>query len=299
MKGIIYKVTNKINGKCYIGQTIQLLKNRKCAHLSSSRHNSKSHFHRSIRKYGEDKFIWEIIIEGDHTKFELNVLEFLNIKKFKSLSQLNGYNMTSGGEGVESYLVSGQNNPASSSNMSKEKRIQKAIKGYKKRKLPLRRKNWLLLDSTKLKISKTRIENGLSKGQNNPASSTNMSKEKRMAKAQKANKTKINNGGFIKGKDHYMFGKKMSQEFKNKISKTRKEKGLSKGALNPKAKTFIIISPLNKKYEVVGNLKIFCVDHNISYSLITRNKNKGIIKENKFAQKTDLYKNTIGWEIKI
>ena len=71
----IYKITNLTNNKIYIGQTAQ--KNPKMrwyGHLADARRGRKSHLYDSIRKYGPESFIWEII---EHCKSieELNERE--------------------------------------------------------------------------------------------------------------------------------------------------------------------------------------------------------------------------------
>lgn len=49
---IIYKVTNLINGKCYIGKTIKELNERKYRHLYISKYiNENNFFHSAIKKY--------------------------------------------------------------------------------------------------------------------------------------------------------------------------------------------------------------------------------------------------------
>ena len=96
---IIYKVTNLINGKVYVGKTKHNLMVRKNNHLAYTRYNYyKSCFHDAIHKYGEDNFKWEII---DSVMFaeSLNELEKYYIKKFNSRVP-NGYNMTDGGDGI-------------------------------------------------------------------------------------------------------------------------------------------------------------------------------------------------------
>lgn len=96
--GIIYKVTNKINGKVYIGQTTRTLDKRQACHLSemrACRYNSV--FHKALRKYGKDSFIWEIV-EHCNTKEELDEMEISYIKQCNSYKF--GYNLTSGGGGA-------------------------------------------------------------------------------------------------------------------------------------------------------------------------------------------------------
>jgi len=56
--GQIYKITNQIDGKVYIGQTINSLEKRLREHIYSSRLNQtyNSCLFRAIRKYGESNF---------------------------------------------------------------------------------------------------------------------------------------------------------------------------------------------------------------------------------------------------
>lgn len=94
--GIIYKVTNKKNGKIYIGQTIKTLADRKNSHLYTAlRTKSKGRFQNAIRKYGSDSFIWEVICSADNTE-ELSELEKYHIVLNDSFKR--GYNSTTGGE---------------------------------------------------------------------------------------------------------------------------------------------------------------------------------------------------------
>ena len=88
---IIYKVTNKINGKVYIGQTTRTLEKRKWQHLNLARRGHNNHFYNAIRKYGEDNFTWEVLCDGIDNKELLNQLERYYITKFDSIK--NGYNM--------------------------------------------------------------------------------------------------------------------------------------------------------------------------------------------------------------
>ena len=52
---IIYKITNIINGKSYIGQTAYSLNERWLSHLSDMvKKKDNNYFHNAIRKYGWD-----------------------------------------------------------------------------------------------------------------------------------------------------------------------------------------------------------------------------------------------------
>ena len=66
---IIYKVTNIINNKIYIGQTIHSLNIRKSQHERSHEYGYKTAFSNAIKKYGKENFIWEIIYETDGQNF--------------------------------------------------------------------------------------------------------------------------------------------------------------------------------------------------------------------------------------
>ena len=92
---IIYKATNKVNGKCYIGQTRHSLEYRKRIHLQKAKQGIDTHFYQAIRKYGADSFVWDIICTAKD-KTTLNELETFYITKYDSIK--NGYNMVDGGD---------------------------------------------------------------------------------------------------------------------------------------------------------------------------------------------------------
>ncbi|MFA5759699.1 MAG: GIY-YIG nuclease family protein [Clostridia bacterium] len=92
--GIIYKCTNLINNKVYIGQTIKGLECRKKKH-ESSKNNQPIVL--AITKYGKENFKWEII-DRAFSRSELNYKEIFYIKLFHSLAKFGaGYNIASGG----------------------------------------------------------------------------------------------------------------------------------------------------------------------------------------------------------
>ena len=62
--GLIYKITNVINSKCYVGQTINSIKERFQRHISDSKNPERSFYlHRAIHKYGAENFTIEPIFE--------------------------------------------------------------------------------------------------------------------------------------------------------------------------------------------------------------------------------------------
>lgn len=92
---LIYKITNSVNGKVYIGQTVQKPENRWKRHKFESK-KSKNPLYTSMRKYGIESFVFEPILEAD-TLEELNNLEKLAIIHFNSCDRRFGYNIMSGG----------------------------------------------------------------------------------------------------------------------------------------------------------------------------------------------------------
>ena len=103
----IYKITNTVNNKVYIGQTVQTNpKMRWYAHLADARRGKKSYLYDSIRKYGKESFVWEIIDFAGSIE-ELNVKEeyWLNYYKEQGIVVYNnreaGNNKTHSPESIE------------------------------------------------------------------------------------------------------------------------------------------------------------------------------------------------------
>lgn len=97
----IYKITNKINGKVYIGKTLNSIQKRWREHLidSKKRKCEKRPLYSAINKYGEENFEIEQIEECSHDI--LNERECYWIEYYSSFK--NGYNATVGGDG-KAYL---------------------------------------------------------------------------------------------------------------------------------------------------------------------------------------------------
>lgn len=93
--GKIYKYTNLINGKTYIGQTKQSLEQRDHKHITQL--NDNTYFHRAIKKYGRENFSLELI-EDNIPLDLLNEKEIYYIDYFQSFYTTGkGYNLTQGG----------------------------------------------------------------------------------------------------------------------------------------------------------------------------------------------------------
>ncbi len=94
--GYIYSITNKINGKRYIGQTFDfnVRKNSHIARLSRGTHHNDV-LNRAWVKYGQESFTFEVI--ETCAESELNERENYYIKKHNSMIGSDGYNLVTGG----------------------------------------------------------------------------------------------------------------------------------------------------------------------------------------------------------
>lgn len=96
MGSAVYLIINKINGKCYIGESKDYIK-RWSDHKAAS---VKYPIHYAFDKYGIDNFSFEIIEECSEN--ELKEAEVWWIAYFKSLG-VELYNITNGGDGITGY----------------------------------------------------------------------------------------------------------------------------------------------------------------------------------------------------
>lgn len=95
---LIYQAKNLINGKCYIGQTIHGIHDRKRNHLSYAKSDKdNTYFYNAINKYGKGNFKWIILEECISHINQLNWLEEFYIGYLETLCP-NGYNSTTGGK---------------------------------------------------------------------------------------------------------------------------------------------------------------------------------------------------------
>ena len=147
---LIYKHTNKINNKAYIGKTIKTMEERLSEHVKSALSGSETPFHKAIRKYGIDNFTSEIL-ENNINENKLNLKEIYWIDKENTLCNIgHGYNITKGGEGGdlltnnprrEEILKnrpdnSGENHPNYGKKLTDNHKLKmsKSLKGQKKPK---------------------------------------------------------------------------------------------------------------------------------------------------------------------
>ena len=230
--GIIYLIKNKVNGKCYVGQTqkekgfdyryycsgegIERVYNY---HKSLREHNRSynEHLLRSIEKYGFEAFEVNKCLDYAFSLEELNIKEKVYIQLYNSLK--NGYNETLGGEGTEGRPHS-------------EETRQKISEANKGDNHPMYGKYHT--EETKQKMSK------IKKGENNPMHGNHHSEEvkQKIREGNKgkhlSNETKQKISEAKKGENNPMYGNHHSEEAKQKISEARKGKYV--GENHPRAK---------------------------------------------------------------
>ena len=104
MLGIVYKATNLINGKLYVGKTTKTLRERYAGNPTVGWGKRRGVFPAAVRKYGWESFKFEVIDTSNDPK-ELSNKEIMWIKNLDCRVP-NGYNLTAGGEGLNGYKCS-------------------------------------------------------------------------------------------------------------------------------------------------------------------------------------------------
>lgn len=130
---IIYKVTNLVNGKVYIGKTSRKFEQRKSQHIRKAfNSNSNLAFHRALRKYGEDNFTWEVI-DSAETEEEILEKEIIWIAYYNTYTHnknSNGYNMTLGGDGASGFKQNEESVQKRLDTMKRNDSIQRGTKNH-------------------------------------------------------------------------------------------------------------------------------------------------------------------------
>lgn len=212
--GYIYKFTNKIDGKIYIGKHKYPFPELDKKYLASG-----VLIRRALEKHGLDNFYQEMVCTCD-TEKELNEKEIFYIKHFDCMSP-NGYNLTEGGDGIS--------NPSEEiRRINREKHIGVKRSRESVQKGVESRKWYKPSDETKMKISL------VNKGQKVYDYQKELSSKRHLGSHW------YNNGetevmlldsmevpkGMVRGRLKNPFpsskGKKMSEDTKQKISKNKK-----------------------------------------------------------------------------
>ena len=97
---LIYKITNNINNKCYIGQTIKTPEERWKEHkqhaFGTHTNDVNKSLYKAIRKYGIENFSFEVLQNNIETYEQLDKAEIYWIDFYNSF--VKGYNETFGGQ---------------------------------------------------------------------------------------------------------------------------------------------------------------------------------------------------------
>ena len=220
--GSIYKITNTLNGKSYIGQTIyDAEKTRISRHLNG--HGSVP-IKRAIEKYGQDAFTYEILHDGIIPEF-LDDLERGVIEKFNTMAP-QGYNLTYGGGG-------------GSPSEETRRKMSEAHKGKKlseehRRKISEAHKDKTFSEEHRRKLSENnpmkrpevrRKQSEAKKGKKGKTLSEET--RRKMSEARKgrtfSEETRRKISEAKKGKSSPMKGKKRSDETKQKMSEAQRK----------------------------------------------------------------------------
>ena len=156
MSNTIYKATNSINGKSYIGFDSAWPK-RMNRHLENANYNREGKFYDAIRKHGWNNFEWEILYQSDDKEYTLNVMEPHFIREHKTFNH--GYNMTEGGEGC----FGATTNKIWINDGTNHKRLEKSQlipEGWTKGRLKVKRKVGMS-DESKQRIGQKNKEYGV------------------------------------------------------------------------------------------------------------------------------------------
>lgn len=193
-KWCVYKHTNKVNGKVYIGQTSM---NPERRWKRGEGYSPCIHFYNAIQKYGWDNFEHEILFSG-LTLEEANKIEEEMISQYDSMNPDKGYNLRSGG------------NNSKFSEESKQK-MRENHADFSNGKHPMYGKH-----HSKESIERMRNSREYKRGKEHPRWGYKCSEETK----RKISEAKTGEPSAWKGKKH-------SPEAKEKMSKAHKGKKLS------------------------------------------------------------------------
>lgn len=230
----IYMIQNKVNGKRYIGQSVDIEKRWRehKSELNRGYHINK-HLQNSWNKYKEDNFEFTVIWECDES--QLNTMEVDYITKLKTYDPKVGYNKTYGGEGGRhteetkkklSESLKGRTSPNKGKTFSEEH----------KRKISENNKGKTHSEETKRKLS------DINRGKTIPEETREKISE--------------NNS-------RYWEGKTRSEETRNKISESLKGRTLSEEAkmkMSESRKGHIVSEETRRKIGGANSIPIAQID---------------------------------------
>ncbi len=196
MPAVVYKATNIVNGKAYIGFTKEF-RARKAAHL---RDKDNTYFHKALRKYGKDKFVWTILKEDATLQDEIDLI--VSHETFGK-----GYNACEGGSaGTPGYVHTNETKKILSEMAKKQFMDPK-----QREMIIMRRTGQTMSEETKRKISESTL--GVKKSAETKAKMS-------ISKQAMSDETKAK-------MSEYRTGKRHSKETKRKIALRNKGRVVS------------------------------------------------------------------------
>jgi hypothetical protein len=248
---VIYKTTNLINGKIYIGQD----KNNNPSYFGSGDLIKKS-----IKKYGKESFIKEILCVCD-TIDELNEKEKFYINEFNTIDRNIGYNITIGG--TDGTMLDRKHSKETKEKMRLSALGKKKSETHRKN-IGLSKKGKKLSNETKLKMSNSNRLKGKKIEPHSVDIRKKISDSKKGKKLSDETKLKMSNSHM--GIKNHFYGKKHSEEF----MKTKRKKiiqmtingefikewdSLSEASINLDIYISNISNVLKGKYKTTGGFK--------------------------------------------
>ena len=159
--GYIYKITNKLNGKCYIGQTIHFEERIKKYKKLNVKGQPK--IYRALKKYGVDSFTFELF-DTAPDQLTLDFLEDIYVRCFDSIEY--GYNQKPGGGNKVAFTEEIKKKISDAQRGQNSVWFGRKHTEEEKRKISLSHKGKKHTEETKQKMSI--IAQGKYTGENNP-----------------------------------------------------------------------------------------------------------------------------------
>ena len=237
--GYIYKITNNIDGKIYIGQ-------KKSSFIVEDYYGSGLYITRAIKKYGVNNFTRDIL-EWCESKEALNEKEIYWISKLDATNRRVGYNISTGGNG-------GNLGPEVIQKMAASMRGKKHTEATKK-KMSESRKGHTTSEQTRKKISdankgekcywygkKHSAETLEKMRQSHKGHSTSAETRKKIGDAhrgkQRSAEARLKNSLAHTGERHPNWGKHLPQETREKIGNANRGRKMSQEHCEKLKKSF-------------------------------------------------------------
>ena len=154
--GYIYKITNKVNNKVYIGQTAKTIEERFAAHLRNATNKVNRYLYDAMNHYGYENFTVEQLEVSKKSLLDEREIYWINF--YKSNNPDYGYNMTIGGGGGDTF----SNLPEDRKQILREN-ISTRVTGTKQSKETVEKRVAKLIGQTRTSEQRKRFSEGQKK----------------------------------------------------------------------------------------------------------------------------------------